>query len=278
MDETDGSGSISPIWLIVDDNVVMDMDATMDNLEERISNLENVFAYLKNKKMLKRKENKPNKDENITKFEVVAKLNGFTSKPEKVTTHKVVTKNVQTKPFPAKSPVPIRNFILGLAAAHTWACIDSRLGSRKSAMDNSFTIGSIEEADNVKILQSCNLAMSFGGSVGSDNQMSVLIDILDMLHPKGRLFKSRGCLLFVCRDDIGSREFTIYEMMKGCSVWTIRPLGLDHIKSYMGPSPIKQSEGTMDQNQAQVKLVMVWRQQEGRKASRGHFHKIAEVH
>nr|GEU33037.1 hypothetical protein [Tanacetum cinerariifolium] len=105
-----------------------------------------------------------------------------------------------------------------------------RLGSRKSAMDNSFTLGSIEEADNVKILQSCNLAMvffcvvSFGGSVGSDNQMLVLIDIPDMLHPEGRLFESRGCLLFVCRDDIGSREFTIYEMMKGCSVWTIRYL------------------------------------------------------
>ncbi|GKD60985.1 hypothetical protein Tco_1298494 [Tanacetum coccineum] len=28
----------------------------------------------------------------------------------------------------------------------------------------------------------------------------------------------------LCRDqnDIGSREFTIYEMMKGCSVWTVR--------------------------------------------------------
>ncbi|GJT49493.1 hypothetical protein Tco_0975650 [Tanacetum coccineum] len=32
------------------------------------------------------------------------------------------------------------------------------------------------------------------------------------------------CLLLVCRDDTGSREFTIYEMMKGCSVWSVRCL------------------------------------------------------
>ncbi|GKB07545.1 hypothetical protein Tco_0835829 [Tanacetum coccineum] len=57
-------------------------------------------------------------------------------------------------------------------------------------MDNSFTLGSTEEDDNVKILQSCN----------------------------GLLM----CLLLVCRDDIGSSEFTIYEMLKGCSVWSVR--------------------------------------------------------
>ncbi|GKE13249.1 hypothetical protein Tco_1416800 [Tanacetum coccineum] len=33
---------------------------------------------------------------------------------------------------------------------------DPRLKSKKSAMDMSFTLGSTEEADNVKILQSCN--------------------------------------------------------------------------------------------------------------------------
>ncbi|GJZ99595.1 hypothetical protein Tco_0672146, partial [Tanacetum coccineum] len=205
-------------------------------------------------------------DKNIAKFEVVAKSKGSTSKPENVTAYKVITQKVQTKTFPAKSPIPIRNFILGLAAAHTWGCIDSRLESRKSAKDNSFTLGSAEEADNVKILQwlpqpenshddshfhvtvvlrmafdprksldykvvqvatSLNSDLeiqSFGGSIGSDNPMLVLIDILGMLHLEGRLFESRGCLLLVCRYDIGSREFTIYEMMKGCSVWTVRYL------------------------------------------------------
>ncbi|GKB38131.1 hypothetical protein Tco_0883073 [Tanacetum coccineum] len=54
--------------------------------------------------------------------------------------------------------------------------------------------------------------------------MLVLIDIPGMLHLEERLFESRRCLLLVCRDDIGSREFTIYEMMKGCSMWTVRYL------------------------------------------------------
>ncbi|GJV58379.1 hypothetical protein Tco_1459384 [Tanacetum coccineum] len=34
--------------------------------------------------------------------------------------------------------------------------LDPRLQSKKSAMDRSFTLGSTKEADNVKILQSCN--------------------------------------------------------------------------------------------------------------------------
>ncbi|GKD22555.1 hypothetical protein Tco_1224258 [Tanacetum coccineum] len=111
-----------------DDNGAVDMNGTMDNLEERITNLEMVFAYLKNKKMLERQENKPNKespssddtaDEDITEFEVTSKSKSSTSKPKKVTAHKVVTQKVQTAAFPAKSLVPIRNCILGLIAAHT---------------------------------------------------------------------------------------------------------------------------------------------------------------
>ncbi|GJV52515.1 hypothetical protein Tco_1448256 [Tanacetum coccineum] len=66
---------------------------------------------------------------------------------------------------------------------YEFVSLDPRLESRKSAMDISFTLGSNEEADHVKILQSCN-----------------------------------GLLL----DDIESEEFTIYEMAKGCPVWTVR--------------------------------------------------------
>nr|GEW06815.1 reverse transcriptase domain-containing protein [Tanacetum cinerariifolium] len=62
MDATGGSGRLSPGWLIVDDNGVVNMNDTMDNLEDRIANLEMVFAYLKNKKMLERQENKSNKE------------------------------------------------------------------------------------------------------------------------------------------------------------------------------------------------------------------------
>ena len=82
MDTSGGSESNSPVWLIIgipmfnclcyalffsegvllisillnfiDDNGDVDMNDTMDNLEERIATLEMVFAYLKNKKMLER--------------------------------------------------------------------------------------------------------------------------------------------------------------------------------------------------------------------------------
>ncbi|GJV41288.1 hypothetical protein Tco_1419728 [Tanacetum coccineum] len=141
MDASGGSGSNSLVWPIVDDNGAVDMNGTMDNLEERITNLEMVFAYLKNKKMLERQENKPKKEtpssdgttsEDIAEFEVASKSTSSTSKPKKVTTHKVVTQKVQTKAFPVKSPVPIKNCILGLAAAHTWACTGNKtFGTRK---------------------------------------------------------------------------------------------------------------------------------------------------
>ncbi|GJR79356.1 hypothetical protein Tco_0150141 [Tanacetum coccineum] len=61
MNASGGSGSNSPVWMIVDDNGAVDINVTMDNLEERLANLEMVFAYLKNKKMLERQENKPKK-------------------------------------------------------------------------------------------------------------------------------------------------------------------------------------------------------------------------
>nr|GEV35213.1 hypothetical protein [Tanacetum cinerariifolium] len=84
MDASGGSGSNSPVWPIVDNNSIVDMNGTMDNLEERIENPEMVFAYLKNKKMLERQENKPNRaDEDIAKLEVASKSKGFTSKTNK---------------------------------------------------------------------------------------------------------------------------------------------------------------------------------------------------
>ncbi|GKA13961.1 hypothetical protein Tco_0693607 [Tanacetum coccineum] len=65
-----------------------------------------------------------------------------------------------------------------------------------------------------------NFLESIGG--GSDDLILLLMKIPHMLHLEEKFFESCGCLLFVCRNDIGSREFTIYEMMKGCSVWTVR--------------------------------------------------------
>ncbi|GJX38113.1 hypothetical protein Tco_0251416 [Tanacetum coccineum] len=56
---------------------------------------------------------------------------------------------------------------------------------------------------------------------GSYDPIFIQIDILAILHLQRRLFESRGCLLLVSRDDIDSKKFTIYEMVKGCLVWTI---------------------------------------------------------
>ncbi|GJS29949.1 hypothetical protein Tco_0490569 [Tanacetum coccineum] len=46
LDATDGSEINSLVWLIVDDNGAVDMNTTMDNLEDRILNLEKIpLAY-----------------------------------------------------------------------------------------------------------------------------------------------------------------------------------------------------------------------------------------
>ncbi|GJY03975.1 hypothetical protein Tco_0369915 [Tanacetum coccineum] len=52
---------------------------------------------------------------------------------------------------------------------------------------------------------------------------------------EGKLFESRGCLLLVRRDYIGSSEFTIYKMKKGCPVWSIKYL-VD-TDDFMSPLP-----------------------------------------
>ncbi|GJS00946.1 hypothetical protein Tco_0317454 [Tanacetum coccineum] len=156
MNATGGSGSNSPVWPIVDDNGVVDMNGTMDNLQERIANLEMVFAYLKNKKMLKRQENKPNKaDEDIAEFEVASKSKSSPQSQKR------------------RMKIPNLDAPAGIFVNHCrrlfkceFVSLDPILESRKSAMDNSFTLGSNEEAGHVKILQSCNglLLCSSSGS------------------------------------------------------------------------------------------------------------------
>ncbi|GJV47151.1 hypothetical protein Tco_1437363 [Tanacetum coccineum] len=71
------------------------------------------------------------------------------------------------------------------------------------------------------VAQGSNFLQSFGGREGSYDPMFIQIDIHAILHLQKRLFESRGCLLLVSRDDIESKEFTIYEMMKECLVWTV---------------------------------------------------------
>ncbi|GJW04818.1 hypothetical protein Tco_1563674 [Tanacetum coccineum] len=78
-----------------------------------------------------------------------------------------------------------------------------------------------------------NFLESFGGP--SNDPILLLMKIPHMLHIEGRIFESCGCLLLVCRDDIGYIEFTIYEMMKGSSVWSVRYLV--NIQQLMNPLP-----------------------------------------
>ncbi|GJS47381.1 hypothetical protein Tco_0597502 [Tanacetum coccineum] len=73
----------------------------------------------------------------------------------------------------------------------------------------------------------------FGGP--SNDPILLLMEIPHMLHLEGKFFESCGCLLLVCRDDIGSTKFTIYKMMKGSFVWSVRYLV--NIEQLMNPLP-----------------------------------------
>nr|GEV88689.1 hypothetical protein [Tanacetum cinerariifolium] len=65
-----------------------------------------------------------------------------------------------------------------------------------------------------------------------------------------KIFESCGCLLLVCRDDIGSTEFTIYEMMKGSFVWSVSCLeylfGRRGRGCFCGDKLIRKEEGGGD--------------------------------
>ncbi|GJV55075.1 hypothetical protein Tco_1456080 [Tanacetum coccineum] len=78
-----------------------------------------------------------------------------------------------------------------------------------------------------------NFLESFGGP--SNDPILLLIEIPHMLHLEGKFVESCGCLLLVCRDEIGSKEFTIYEMMKGSFVWSVRYV--INIEQLMNPLP-----------------------------------------
>nr|GFA11130.1 hypothetical protein [Tanacetum cinerariifolium] len=56
-----------------------------------------------------------------------------------------------------------------------------------------------------------------------------------MLHLEGKLFESLGCLVLVRRDCIGSSKFTIYQMRKGCSVWSSKYIV--NTDDFMNPLP-----------------------------------------
>ncbi|GJQ93238.1 hypothetical protein Tco_0004377 [Tanacetum coccineum] len=74
----------------------------------------------------------------------------------------------------------------------------------------------------IQIPQSLQQGRNLFKSYGNILPMIITIQIPHILHLEGKLLDSHGCLLLVRRDYFGSSEFTIYEMMKGSSVWSVR--------------------------------------------------------
>nr|GEV44615.1 reverse transcriptase domain-containing protein [Tanacetum cinerariifolium] len=119
---------------------------------------------------------------------------------------------------------------------------DPRLLSKKSSMDSSFTLGSTKEADNVKILQSCNETGKW--SLCRDRFIYCIFDHFDsaiywndalhwleienrqLMHYNLNIEDHEHPFITTIqipqRDDFRFDEFTIYEMVIGCSVLTIR--------------------------------------------------------
>nr|GEU96984.1 hypothetical protein [Tanacetum cinerariifolium] len=77
--------------------------------------------------------------------------------------------------------------------------------------------------------------MTFLKSYGYMDPMQILIQRSHLLHLEGKLFERCRSLFLVCLDNFGSSEFIIYEMMIGCSVWTVRYRV--HMDDFMTPLP-----------------------------------------
>ncbi|GKB25836.1 hypothetical protein Tco_0865237 [Tanacetum coccineum] len=194
-------------------------------------------------------------DENIAKFKVAAKSKGSTSKPEKVTTRNpkgkpkdaIVAdqdKKGKTKYFGGS--IGSDNPMLVLIDIPDMLHLEGRLFESRGCLllNDAFYWLETENRQlqhyklNIKdhdhpiittieiphgLHRGRNFLESFGSS--SDDLILMLMEIPQMLHLEGKFFESCGCLLLVCRDDIGSREFTIYNMMKGYSVCLARRKG-----------------------------------------------------
>nr|GEU59183.1 hypothetical protein [Tanacetum cinerariifolium] len=207
IDACGGSGSNSLVWPIDDDNGAVDMNGTMDNLEERITNLEMVFAYLKNKKILERQENKPKKEtpssngttnEDIAEFKVASKSTSSTSKPKKI------EDLTQKNPPWITLLVPLKKLIIGVFRL--------AFDPRKSSHYKVVHAGGEAEGLNRELKQ-CKLNMedhdhpimtsleiahelhrgrkfleSFGRPI--NDPILLLMELPHMLHLKGKIFES----------------------------------------------------------------------------------------
>ncbi|GKC67716.1 hypothetical protein Tco_1100314 [Tanacetum coccineum] len=99
--------------------------------------------------------------------------------------------------------------------------LDSRFNSKKSTMDHPF--GSAEEVDHVRIFTSV-FRLAF------DPRKSLSYKVVQAGRLSGeteiQIYSTETGSWSLCkdRDDIGSTEFSIYEMMKGSFVWSVKCL------------------------------------------------------
>ncbi|GKC04294.1 hypothetical protein Tco_0995904 [Tanacetum coccineum] len=88
---------------------------------------------------------------------------------------------------------------------------------------------------SIKIYQGLHRVRYFFEPLGNNLPMCITIRLEQRFYLEGKLFESRGYLLAVLRHYFSSREFTIYEMRKGCSVWSVRYLV--NTDDFMNPLP-----------------------------------------
>ncbi|GKA18136.1 hypothetical protein Tco_0697973 [Tanacetum coccineum] len=77
---------------------------------------------------------------------------------------------------------------------------------------------------SIKIHQGLHRVRYFFKPLGNNLPICIVMPLPLRFYLEGKMFESHGCLLAVLRHYFSSREFTIYEMRKGCSVWSVRYL------------------------------------------------------
>ncbi|GKC72509.1 hypothetical protein Tco_1118392, partial [Tanacetum coccineum] len=126
-----------------------------------------------------------------------------------------IIRSVSANNFPRRKKIPILDPLAGIFANHLRSLFEydfvslyPRLKSRKSAMDNSFTLGSNEETYHVKILQSCNglLLMAFDPTKSRDYKV---VQIFACLHAglEIHVYSSKTGNLSLCKDWVSYYNF-----------------------------------------------------------------------
>ncbi|GJZ42716.1 protein kinase-like domain, concanavalin A-like lectin/glucanase domain protein [Tanacetum coccineum] len=103
---------------------------------------------------------------------------------------------------------------------------DTRIKSRKYTSDKSFTLGYTEVIDNVNILQSCNGLLLCTDYAHDDSKFigcaGLRLTFDPTKSPDYKWCLLEAALVRLLYKFTLQRQFTIYKMAKGCSVWSIK--------------------------------------------------------